>query len=156
MIDTPKITQAPIQQIAMIHITVPRPEIQKVMGPGLSEVMSAVAAQGIATTGPWFSHHLKMDPQIFDFDICVPVASPVTAKGRVKPGLLPSSKVARTIYHGPYKGLGEAWGEFGAWIKAKGLTPAEDLWECCVVGPESSPDPSTWRTELNRPLQEPT
>lgn len=31
-------------------------------------------------------------------------------------------------------------------------TPAADLWEVDVAGPESSPDPATWRTELNQPL----
>lgn len=152
MIDTPKIVQAPAQHTAMIHLTVPRAEIQKVMGPGLTEVKAAVAAQGIAAAGPWFTHHLKMDPKIFDFEICVPVASLVSAAGRVKPGKLPASKVVRTIYHGSYEGLAEAWGELGAWIKAKGFKPAEDLWERYVSGPESSPDPSTWQTELNRPL----
>jgi len=27
-----------------------------------------------------------------------------------------------------------------------------DLWERYLTGPESNPDPATWRTELNRPL----
>lgn len=44
--------------------------------------------------------------------------------GRVKPGELPAaSKVARTVYHGSYEGLGAAWSE-----------------------------PASWRTELNQPL----
>jgi effector-binding domain-containing protein len=153
MIDTPKITQTKVQHTAMIALTVPRNEIQKVMGPGIDEVKAAVAAQGITVTGPWLTHHLKMDPKVFDFEICVPVASQVTAKGRVKPGTLPASKVARTIYHGPYEGLGEAWGEFGAWIQAQGLKPAEDLWEVYVIDPGSESDPSKWQTELNRPLK---
>jgi effector-binding domain-containing protein len=70
----------------------------------------------------------------------------------VKPGQLPATTVARTVYHGDYEGLGAAWGEFGAWIKANGYTPAPNLWECYVAGPESNPDPATWRTELIRPL----
>jgi hypothetical protein len=45
------------------------------MGPGLRELMAAVAAQGIAPTGPWFSNHLRMDPDIFDFEISVPVVA---------------------------------------------------------------------------------
>jgi len=45
-----------------------------------------------------------------------------------------------------------AWGEFGEWIKTNGHTPAENLWEIYATGPESGPDPSGWRTELNRPL----
>ena len=39
-----------------------------------------------------------------------------------------------------------------AWITAQGLAPGPDLWECYIAGPESDPDPATWRTELNRPL----
>ena len=42
-----------------------------------------------------------------------------------------------------YEGLGDAWGEFGTWIDAEGLTVAPNLWESYVTGPESSPDPAT-------------
>ena len=54
------------------------------MGAGIGEAMAAVKAQGIGPAGPWFAHHLKMTPETFDFDICVPVSAPVTAVGRVK------------------------------------------------------------------------
>ena len=152
MLDTPQITQTAAQLTAIIHLTVPRGEIRNVMGPGIGEVMAAVAAQGIAPAGPWFTHHLRMDPDTFDFEVGVPVTAPVVAVGRVKAGHWPAMKVARTVYHGAYEGLGAAWGEFMAWIAAEEHTPGPDLWECYVAGPESSPDPSTWRTELNRPL----
>jgi effector-binding domain-containing protein len=152
MLDTPQIVQTAVQQAAVIRLTIPREEIRNVMGPGIGEVMAAVAAQGIGPAGPVFSYHLRMDPDSFDFEIGVPVTKPVTPVGRVQPGQLPATKVARTVYRGPYEGLGAAWGEFGAWIKANGHEPAPDLWECYVSGPESSPDPATWRTELNRRL----
>jgi len=74
------------------------------------------------------------------------------AVGRVKAGQLTATTVARKVFHGPYEGLGAAWGQFDAWVRAQGQTPAPDLWECYVVGPESNPDPATWCTELNRPL----
>lgn len=152
MLDTPHIVMADAQLTAYIHLTIPREEIQNVMGPGIREAMAAVTAQGIKPVGPWFSHHRRMSPDIFDFEICVPVDSPVTPVGRVKAGKLPATKVARTIYRGPYEGLGDAWGEFMGWIVAQGLTPGEDLWERYLTGPESNPDPATWGTELNRPL----
>ena len=76
----------------------------------------------------------------------------VSAVGRVKAGHLPAATVARTVYHGPYEGLGDAWSEFEAWTAAEGLRAAPNLWECYVAGPESSPDPAKYRTELNRPL----
>jgi effector-binding domain-containing protein len=152
MLDKPRIVQTDAQLTAIIHLTVPREEIRNVMGPGIAELMATVAAQGIAPAGPVFSHHLRMDPDIFDFEIGVPVTATVAAAGRVKAGQLPAATVARTVYHGPYEGLGAAWGEFDTWIAAEGHTPAPDLWECYVAGPESNPNPDTWSTELNRPL----
>jgi effector-binding domain-containing protein len=154
MIDTPKIVTSMEQHAAAVHVTVPRSEIQKVMGPGLTEVKAAVTEQGLAEAGPWFSHHLKMDPKVFDFEICVPVKKPVTAKGRVKPQRLAARKVARTVYHGGYEGLGAAWGELQEWVKAQGLKPAPELWEVYVSGPETGKGPDSYRTELNQPLAE--
>ena len=152
MLDSPQITQTAAQLTANIHLTVPRAQIQTVMGPGLRELMAAIAAQGVKPTGPWFTHHLRLDPDVFDFEICVPVAVPIAAVGRVQAGQMREGKVARTVYHGPYEGLGAAWGEFITWITAQGHTPAADLWEVYATGPESSPDPTDWRTEPNRPL----
>jgi effector-binding domain-containing protein len=148
MIDKPQIVHTDAQLTAVIRLTVPRAEIRNVMGPGYQELMDTVAAHGVALTGPWLTYHLRMDPDVFDFEICVPVA----ATGRVQPSQLRAATVARTVYHGPYEGLPAAWGEFEAWIAAEGHTSAPDLWECYVAGPESSPDPATWRTQLNRPL----
>jgi len=152
MIDKPQVVQTSAQYTAIIHLTVPREEIRNVMGPGLSELMAAVAAQGVSPTGPWFTHHLRMDPETFDFEISVPVRSPISPSGRMQPGQVPAATVARTIYHGDYEGLGSAWAEFDAWITAQGHTPGPDLWEVYLAGPESNPDPATFRTELKRPL----
>jgi effector-binding domain-containing protein len=114
--------------------------------------MAALAAQGIEPVGAVFAHHLKMSPDTFDFELGVKVAAPVKATGRVRPGQLPAAKVARTVYSGPYEGLPFAWGELNKWIKKNGYDRAENLWEVYLVGPQSSPDPANWRTELNRPL----
>jgi effector-binding domain-containing protein len=150
VIETPQIVQTPAQQVAVLHIDTPRAQMQHVMGPGIKEVMAAVRDQGIGPTGPWYAHHLEMRSHEFDFDICVPVSAPVKAVGRVKPGQRPALKVARTVYHGPYEGLGDAWGAFVRWMKDNGHDAAPDLYESYLVGPESSPDPADWRTELCR------
>ena len=154
MIEEPQVVETPAQLLATIHVETPRSNVQQVMGPGISEAMTAVREQGIGPAGPWLAHHLKMTPEVFDFDICVPVSAPVTAVGRVKPWQRPALKVVRTVYHGPYEGLGGAWHEFAGWIEAQGHKTADDLYECYVVGPESSPSPSNWRTELSRPVME--
>ncbi len=152
MIDTPQIIHTTAQPAAIIHLTVPASEMRLVIGPARAELMAAVAAQGITPTGPWFTHHLKMAEGIFDFEIGVPVAAPITEAGRVRAGELPARKVARTVYHGGYEGLSGGWSALMAWIAAEGHTPAPDLWEVYVTGPESGPEPASWTTELNRPL----
>jgi effector-binding domain-containing protein len=152
VIDTPQIADSADQQMAFIPLIVPRAEIGNAMGPSIREVFATIAAQGIAPAGPWFTHHTRRPTDTFDFQVCVPVATPITAAGRVRPGILPAAKVVRTVYRGPYEGLAGAWGEFHAWITTNGYSPAQNLWERYVVGPESSPDPAGWRTELNQPL----
>lgn len=114
--------------------------------------MATVAAQGLTPAGPWYTHHFRMRPDIFDFEIGGPLTIPIQPTGRVQVGQWPAITLARTRYHGSSDGLGAAWGEFEAWLAAEGHTTGPDLWEQYVVGPESNPDPSHWRTELSRPL----
>lgn len=153
MLDTPQLIQTGEQLTAVIHLTIPRAEIRNVMGPAIAEIMSTIAAQGGALAGPCFSYHQKRPADIFDFEVGFPVSRPITPTGRVKMSKLPAAKVVRTIYRGGYEGLGAAWGEFCAWIETEGLNVQDSLWECYLSGPESSPDPDKWCTELNRPLK---
>jgi effector-binding domain-containing protein len=153
MIDSPEIIETETRLTAVVHITVTRDKIREVMGPGLREVLDALKAQGIEPTGRWFTHHLKMPGEVFDFEVGVPIAKKVKETGRVKNGTLPATKVARTIHRGPYEGLGDAWGQLEKWIKANGHSSASSLWETYVTDPEKNADSSTWQTELTRPLE---
>jgi effector-binding domain-containing protein len=152
MIETPQITQTTAFKTAIIHVTVPQEEIQNVMGPALQELMTTIAAQGVEPAGPWFTHHLRRPANSFDFEVSVPVVKSIKAAGRVQPSEWPAMRVARTVYHGGYDGLGEAWSEFIDWIETNGHETTQDLWEVYAVGPEASSDPTDWRTELNQPL----
>lgn len=152
MIDTPEITNLPARDIAVIHLKIPHAEMMTAFGPGVQELMAALAAQGVAPVGPVFAHHHRITKEGFDFDLGCAVGRPVTPSGRMKPARWPAQRVARTVYHGGYEGLPTAWGEFDTWMKAQRLTQAADLWESYVDGPHSGPDQSKWRTELVRPL----
>ena len=152
MFETPHITQSTAQQAAVIHLTIPRDQIRTAMGPAIQEVIETVAAQGTGPARPGYSHHFTMQPGTFDFEVGVPVSSPVMPTGRVKPGELRAARVARTILQGNYDKLPDGWGQFMAWLDKEGLPKAPDLWEVYVKGPNLDPEPSTWRTELNQPL----
>jgi effector-binding domain-containing protein len=152
MIDTPRILNSAALRTAVIRLTVPRSQIQNVMGPAIGEAIATASAQGVGPAGPVFSRHFRMDPEVFDFEVGVPVSAPCAPAGRVQPGELPATRVVRTVYHGGYEGLGAAWSEFDAWIRAEGIVTGTEFWECYAAGPESGPDPAAWRTELTRPL----
>lgn len=148
----PHIIRVDAQPAAVIHLTIPRAEMRSAMGPAIAELMATVKLQGAGPTGPWFSHHVAMHADTFDFDIGVPVSGPVTPAGRVKPGSLPATRVARAVWIGDYSGLPGAWSGVLDWVAAHRFATAADLWEVYLKGPESDPDPASWRTELNKPL----
>lgn len=152
MIDTPHLTDSAEQIAAVIHLDIPRTDMMQAFGPAVNELLAALAAQGIAPQGAAFAHHLAMTPERFDFELGFFVSTPVVAAGRVRPGVLRAARVARTVCHGAYEGLPDAWGEFMRWIETHGHAPAADLWEWYIVGPHLSPNPADWRTELSRPL----
>ena len=149
---TPQILDLPAFAVARIHVTTPASEIRPAMSSGLRELRETLARQGIEPTGPWFTHHLKVPDQTFDFEICLPVSVHVKPEGRVAMGEIRAARTARTTYRGDYGQLGDAWGRFMQWISAQNVTPAADLWEVYVSGPDASPSPADWQTQLNRPL----
>lgn len=154
MLDAPEITHIAAQAAATIRLRIPKDQIRTEMGPAMEEVKTALDAQGLVPAGPMFSHHFRMEPDHFDFEVGLPVETAVAPAGRVQPSELSAGRVARTTYHGEYEELGSAWSEFGQWIADQGLTPAEDLWESYGAGSGAEADSSAPRTVLVRPLKD--
>src|SRR5579884_719747 len=149
MIDTPETVRTARQDAAVIRIKVPRSQIRQVMGPAMREVVAAVTSQGIGPAGPLYTHHFGIYPDVFEYEVGVPVNSPVSPVGRVQPGEVPALEIARTVYHGSYEHLATAWQEFDDWIGRSGHVPAADLWERYLTQPHTTADPDS-ETELSR------
>src|SRR5918994_214621 len=120
VIEPLRIVRTKPQLTALIPITVPREDIRKVMGPGFAELKAAIAAQNVAVTGPWFTHHVRNPGEVFDFEICLPVATSVAPVNRVKPGQWSAMNIVQTTYHGGYEGLGGTAKEVIGRIKGGG------------------------------------
>ena len=155
MIEPPHLIELPARLTAIIRLTVPREQIQQVMDHNIQELLVAFAEQGVAPSGPLFTHHLRIDPKIFDFELGFPVTTAVApTEARVAKRMARHEGRADCLPRS-YEGLAAAWGEFHAWIAANGHAPTIDLWQSFLYGPESNPtDPSTWRTALIRPLRD--
>ena len=152
MLEPPHMVDVPEQTTAVIRLRIPAEECREHWGPALHELLAELAKQGIAPAGPVFDHHFSPPDTHFDFEIGVPVSTPVTPTGRVAAGKRPACRAARAVLVGDYDQLPEAWPRLMTWIGEQRLDPAADLWQIFVSGPESGPDPATWRTELVRPL----
>lgn len=152
MISTPEVVFSPARCIAFIELQIPHEQIAAAMQAALAEIRQLLDDQHIVSCGPWFTHHARLPSTTFELRLCIPVSAPVQPRGRVQYGQHPAATVARTVYSGNYTGLAAAWGQFRDWIAAGDLTPRRDLWEIYLVGPDASPNPADWRTELNRPL----
>lgn len=152
MLAFPLILPANPQLTAVVELKVPRKEIGAAIPSALKELKNVVSLQGIGPVGPWFAHHFRMVPDVFDLEVGVPVKGPVVPVGRVKGGKLQTTKVARTTYVGGFEQLPAVWAEFNGWLVENGYKPADDFWESYVVGYDTNPDPAKWVTELNRPV----
>ena len=154
MIEQPEVCQTESEPAAVIHLTISRNEMTKEFPEAIHEILDALKAQGLTPAGPPYARHLRFDPDIFDFEVGFPVTRAVAPNGRVRAGELPAAKVVRTVYHGPYEGLPDAWGSFQERVTAGGHSVADEFRERYLKGPEVGTDSSAWRTELSWRLRE--
>jgi effector-binding domain-containing protein len=153
MLETPELIDVPQQHTAVIRLHIPFDECQEHFGPAVGELFAELGRQGIAPAGPLFDHHFSAPDTHFDFEIGVPVSKPVAPNGRVIPSERPAFRAVKAVLVGGYENLPEAWPEFMQWIDDQGLQTATDFWQLFVKGPDSDPDPASYRTELIRALQ---
>ena len=153
MLEAFEVIDVPAQTTAVIRLRIPCEECPQHFGPAVQELFAELGRQGVAPAGPVFDHHLAIPDTHFDFEIGVPTSKPVTPGGRVIASERPALRAAKAVLVGGYEQLPDAWPEFMAWIADQGIQTVTDFWQIFVKGPESGPDPATWRTELIRGLQ---
>jgi hypothetical protein len=97
---------------------------------------------------------------VMTIEIGYPI-TPASASGletSLRLGILPPGRYAEAVVEGPYEGLQAGTAAFLAWGEEAGVRWAKegasgDCWtartEHYEVGPESTADPSHWRTRLS-------
>lgn len=145
------------RRTAVIHLDLPRAEIQSQMGPAIHEVMSLLKEQNCPILGSLFARHLSLSSERFDFEVGFEIGADFLAQGRVYESQIPAAKVLECIYQGPYEGLFQAWSNFGSQARAQ-YAPKEpvvqrEIWEVYLRGPESGLAPSQWETQLVIPFE---
>jgi effector-binding domain-containing protein len=146
----PEVITTKAQPTAVIHLVIPARDMSKCMDPAIQEILKTLKDQGLQPVGPMFSYHHRRPSDTFDFESGFPVTKAIKPSGgRVVNSTLPAEKVVRSVYQGPYEGLGQAWGELERWVNAQKLNGSGRFWECYLSNPAEVKDPKDYRTELN-------
>jgi effector-binding domain-containing protein len=151
---TCQIVERDAQLVASIRVKCKPDEISATLAVLLPEVMAHLNATGARVAGAPFSRYHAFGETEIDLEAGIPVAKPITEKGRVKNGELPAGK-AVTVWHvGPYEKLGDAHGSLQAYVAANRLTSRGGPWEIYWTDPGMVPDPAKWRTQLFVAIEE--
>lgn len=154
LIDHPEQAAVGVRRIA-------RPdELAAVFATLLPRVAELLDRLGARPTGPPFGRYRDRTGDDFDVEVGFPVDSAVDLPqvqdeaglgpqtGVVVTDPLPATRVVETIHAGPYDGLPAAYARLESWIAEHRLSPLGESWELYEAGPESDPDPGTWRTRV--------
>jgi effector-binding domain-containing protein len=136
----------------VVRGTVAAEEITDFFDRSFSVLAEAIAAQGVAPTGPAFGLYRGIPDATIDVAVGFPTNRAIEPDGSAEAGELPGGRVARVLHAGGFDGLGEAWQRLGGWIAEQGLTPSETYWEVYLTEPSPDMDPADLRTELNWPV----
>ncbi|MBP8823825.1 MAG: GyrI-like domain-containing protein [Flavobacteriales bacterium] len=149
MITPPEVITTKELITAVIPLVIAGRDMPKYMDLAIQEVIKAITGQGIKITGPMFSYHHRRPSDTFDFEIGFPVAKAIKEEGRVINSKLPSVKVVRSVYQGPYEDMAQAWGAVQQWVRRNGHGETGRSWESYMNNPDEVKDPKDYRTELN-------
>ena len=148
----PELVTVEPRTTAVVRGTITAEEVTDFFDRSFSVLGEAIAAQGVAPTGPAFGRYRGIPDETMDLEVGFPTERAIEPDGAAEPGELPGGRVARVVHAGSFDGLAGAWQGLGAWIAEQGLTPGETYWEVYLTEPSPDMDPADLRTELNWPV----
>lgn len=115
----------------------------------IERLCERVFGGGLTAAGPLFSIYYDedFDPDRADFEVCIPVRES-TPEAKT----LPASRVLFTTHVGAYDEVGAAYQKVMDEVNARGLQVIGPPREVYLRGPETSPEPEQWITEIQFPV----
>ncbi|MPV37123.1 GyrI-like domain-containing protein [Georgenia subflava] len=143
------------QQVAGVRLRVRMDEITTIFDTRFTEVLDALTAAGAQPAGAPYARYRGRPTDTVDVEVGFPVTAPFQGTGEVRGGTLPAVRAAEAVHPGSYDTLPETYAAVERWVAENDLQTLEESWEVYESGPESDPDPSTWRTRVVFPLTGP-
>jgi effector-binding domain-containing protein len=140
------------QPVLMVRTRTPVQQLPGVLGESYGKIMTQMLAMGSQPVGPPYVAYFNMDMNDLDMEIGFPVAQPLPGRDDVQPGNLPASKIATTLFTGPYGSLGEAYHELNEYIRVNDLQSTGTVYEFYLNDPAETP-PDELVTQIVMPLK---
>jgi effector-binding domain-containing protein len=148
----PELFDAPSFRTAVVRGTVPTEKLRDFFDSSFRALGAALSRQGVDAVGPAFGVFRGPLGDSTDLEVGFPVDAEIRPDGDVVPGSLPGGPVARLTHVGGYDALPASWDRLEAWMRARGLSPAEAHWESYVTQPSPEMEPADLRTLLVWPV----
>lgn len=140
--------------VAVLREIVPMSALTPFFGRAFQAVAVVLGQQQITITGPPLAVYLGPPTDSVDVAAGYPSATPVSRAGGVTALTLPGGRAARVVHRGSYDTLSDSYQALADWMDARGVTPADMMWEAYLTEPASQSDPAEWLTEITWPLVE--
>lgn len=124
-------------------------EIPNLMSQAFCTLEQALKSAKATPTGAPFAHYRSVRDGHVEVDVGFPVAAAsreALAAAGLELGQTASGKAMHGLHVGPYEQLAQFYDAIIAELRDQGLTPAEDMWERYLDGPEVPPE--KMRTEV--------
>jgi effector-binding domain-containing protein len=141
------------QNVASVRLKCRMEEISATLTVIFPEVIAHLNATGAKMAGVPFVRYHAMNGSELDLEAGLPVAKPVTEKGRIKNGQLPGGRTLVAWHVGPYDKLAEAHQALRAYLETNQLKSRGGPWEVYWTDPGVVQDSSKWRTQLFMPIE---
>lgn len=143
------------QPVAAVRDRVRTDELKNTFSAAFHQVFTALTEAGMQPAGAPFARYRGMPTETVDVEIGFPVVSPFAGSGDVVGETLPAARAVEAVHVGDYDSLRATYEEVERWMREHEVTPSEEMWEVYESGPESDPDPATWRTRIVWPVTGP-
>lgn len=148
-------TEVVEQPVAAVRSRVRMDELPDAFSSAFHRVFAALAEAGIRASGAPYARYRGMPTDTVDVEIGFPVESPFPGSGDVIGETLPAGRAVEALHSGDYDSLRGTYEEVERWMRAHDVIPSDQMWEVYLSGPESDPDPATWRTRIVWPVTGP-
>jgi len=155
----PRIEDRAAQHYAGIPKTVTMASISEAVDEALPELFGWLAQNALQPSGPPIIRYLVINMAAnLQIELGVPVAAPVAASGRIRPGILPAGRYGVVRHVGPYDELAASNAALLAWAGTHGVefdaeeTAEGSVWrsrvEHYLTDPSAEPDPAKWEVDV--------